>query len=147
MTTKARRRPWPLSKQSGFCLTTNRTFGREEWRESQRNFCVGVSWERIGAYLFAGGRKTTRKSLGELTLSFIEGNYRDEVTQDDRLLLESLKDAIPKEPKDEEIEFFARWQERLNHPEVVRLYKSWQKRLFSKEVLGHNFLSTFSEGV
>ena len=117
-----------------------------EWRESQRDFCVSVSWERIGEYLFAGGRKTTRKSLGELTQTFLDGNYRDEVTQDDRQLLESLKDAIPKDPKDEEIEFFARWHERLNRPEVVRLYKSWQKRLFSKEVIGHDFLSAFSEG-
>ena len=117
-----------------------------EWRKSQRDFCQSVSWERVGSYLFAGGRQTTRKSLGEQTLVFIMGNFKDDVTQDDRELLVSLKDAIPKDPKDEEIDFFARWQERLNHPEVIRLYKSWQKRLFSKEVGGHDFLSAFSEG-
>ena len=117
-----------------------------EWRDSQRNFCEVVSWERIGAYLFTGGRKNTRQSLGESTLKFIEGNYRDEVTQDDRRLLESLNDSMPREPKVEEIEFFERWQERLNHPKVVNLYKNWQKRLFAKDVLGHDLLSAFSEG-
>ncbi|WP_189472238.1 FtsK/SpoIIIE domain-containing protein [Litchfieldella qijiaojingensis] len=117
-----------------------------EWRESQRTFCERVPWDRIGASLFMGGRKTSRKSLGVETLDFIEGNYADDVTDDDRRLLEELKDTIPKEPKDDELEFFARWQERLNHPKVIKLYKAWQKRLFSKEVIGHDLLSAFSDG-
>jgi len=117
-----------------------------EWRESQHRFCKTVSWERIGAYLFAGGRKATRKSLGEQTLNYIDGNHRTDVTPDDRTFLEALKETTPKEPKDEELEFFTRWQERLSHPEAVKIFKGWQKRLFSKEVLGHDLLSAFSQG-
>ncbi|PCH74173.1 MAG: hypothetical protein COC12_04125 [Rhodobacteraceae bacterium] len=117
-----------------------------EWRESQREFCRLVSWDRLGTYLFSGGRAASRKSLGEQTLAFIEGNYRDEIEQEDREILETLSDRIPKEPKDEELDFFARWQEKLNHPNIIKIFKSWQKRLFSKEVVGQEMLSTFSEG-
>lgn len=117
-----------------------------EWRESQRAFCERVPWDRVGASLFMGRRKTSRKSLGVETLDFIEGNYADDFTDDDRRLLNELKDTIPKEPKDDELEFFARWQERLNHPKIIKIYKAWQKRLFSKVVLGHDLLSTFSDG-
>ena len=116
------------------------------WRPSQSHFCEAVSWERIGAALFGGGRRPPRESLGERTLRFIEGNFGDEVTKEDRDLLESMKDKTPGEPLDAEVEFFNRWQERLNHPKEVKLFKGWQKRLFSKEVLGHDLVSTFAEG-
>ena len=55
-----------------------------EWRKSQSTFCKRVSWDRLGASLFSGGRRTNRWRLGEKTLNFIEGNYRDEVTAEDR---------------------------------------------------------------
>ena len=116
------------------------------WRPSQGRFCEKVSWARVGASLFGGGRRPTRESLGERTLRFIEGNYGDEVTKEDRDLLESLTEAVPKEPRDVEVEFFNRWQERLNHPQEVKLFKSWQKRLFFKEVIGHDLLSALAEG-
>lgn len=117
-----------------------------EWRDSQREFCEGVSWERIGVHLFASGRRTRRRSLGEETLSFIEGNHADDVTPEDRKLLDSLKDSIPREPRDEELEFFARWQEKINHPDIIRIFKAWQRRLFFREVMGHDLLSAFSKG-
>ena len=117
-----------------------------EWRNSQSTFCERVPWERIGASLFSGGRRTNRKSLGEQTLAFIEGNYRDEVTPEDRALLETLKDTIPREPRDEELEFFARWQDKLNHPYIAKAYKAWHRRLFAKEVIGHDLLSALAEG-
>ena len=117
-----------------------------EWRKSQREFCELVSWERIGVYLFSGGRRTIRASLGEQTLAFIEGNYRGEVTPEDRELLQTLNDTIPREPRDEELDFFARWQDKLNHPKVVKVFKGWHRRLFSKEVTGHDLLSAFAEG-
>lgn len=117
-----------------------------EWRVSQQDFCEEVRWDRIGAVLFEGGRRTQRKHLGGETLVFLEGNYSEDLTDDDRKLLEKLPNAVPKEPKDEELEFFEKWQERLNHPTTFKLYKSWQKRLFAKEVVGHDLLSAFSEG-
>tara|TARA_R100000935_G_scaffold31251_1_gene51800 strand:+ start:27013 stop:32535 length:5523 start_codon:yes stop_codon:yes gene_type:complete len=117
-----------------------------EWRESQRKFCEKVSWDRVGAYLFSGARKVERKSLGEQTRSFIEGNYSDDVIADDLQLLETMKDAAPKDINEDELEFFTRWQERLNQPEVIKLYKAWQKRLFSKQVIGHDLIETLSEG-
>lgn len=117
-----------------------------EWRESQQAFCENVPWDRIGAGLFKGGRRTERKNLGQETLSFLEGNYSEDVTEDDRKLLEQLSNAIPKEPNDEELDFFDKWQERLNHPNTVKLYKNWQKRLFSKEVVGQDLLSAFADG-
>ncbi|TDV89926.1 S-DNA-T family DNA segregation ATPase FtsK/SpoIIIE [Halomonas alkaliantarctica] len=117
-----------------------------EWRMSQQAFCEEVPWDRIGAVLFEGGRRTQRKHLGSETLVFLEGNYSEDLTDDDRKLLDQLPNAVPKEPKDEELEFFEKWQERLNHPSTFKLYKSWQKRLFAKEVVGHDLLSAFSEG-
>ena len=62
------------------------------------------------------------------------------------MFIESLKDTIPREPRDEELEFFARWQDKFNHPYVVRIYKAWHRRLFSKEVIGHDLLSVVAEG-
>ena len=116
------------------------------WRESQKNFCKRVSWDRIGASLFSGGRRTTKRSLGEQTLAFIEGNYGDEVTDEDRDLLKTLKDTGSREPRDDELEFFARWQDKLNHPHVIRVFRDWHRRLFSKEVIGHDLMSAFAEG-
>lgn len=114
------------------------------WQDSQDAFCRKVSWERVGANLFGGGRRTVSTSLGMRTLSFIEGNYSSDVTKEDRDLLNSLKDTTPREPLDIEVEFFNRWQERVT-PEI-KLFKAWQKRLFSKEVMGHDLLSAFAEG-
>ena len=116
------------------------------WRESQENFCEHVSWERVGSSLFSGGRTTKRRTLGQQTLEFIEGNYGDDVTDEDRDLLENLKDTVPKEPRDDELEFYARWQDRLNHPHVIKVFKAWHRRLFSKEVIGHDLMSAFSDG-
>jgi len=114
------------------------------WRPSQETFCSKVSWERVGAGLFGGRRSTSTESLGQRTLRFIEGNYRHDVTKEDRDLLDSLTNTAPREPRDEEVEFFNRWQERLGRE--VKLFKPWQKRLFSKEVMGHDLLSAFAEG-
>ena len=116
------------------------------WRESQKNFCERVPWDRVGSSLFSGGGRATRRKLGEQTLDFIEGNYGDDVTDEDRHLLENLKDTVPREPRDEELEFFARWQDRLNSPHVIRLFKAWHRRLFSKEVIGHDLMSAFADG-
>lgn len=115
-----------------------------DWRETQEAFCRKVSWERVGASLFGGGRRTSTESLGKRTLRFIEGNYTHDVTEEDRDLLESLTNTTPREPRDVEVEFFNRWQERLSRE--IKLFKPWQKRLFSKEVLGHDLLSAFAEG-
>ena len=114
--------------------------------ESQRNFCERVSWDHIGSSLFSEGRRTTRRTLGNQTLDFIEGNYGDDVTDEDRDLLRTLKDTIPREPRDEELEFFERWQDRLNHPHVIKVFRAWHRRLFSKEVIGHDLMSAFAEG-
>jgi len=114
------------------------------WRDSQEAFCLKVSWERVGASLFGGGRSSSTESLGKRTLRFIEGNYGHDVTKEDRDLLESLTNTTPREPRDIEVEFFNRWQERLSRE--VKLFKPWQKRLFSKEVIGHDLLSAFAEG-
>lgn len=114
------------------------------WRPSQESFCRKVSWERVGAGLFGGRRSTSTESLGQRTLRFIAGNYGHDVTKDDRDLLNSLTNTTPREPSDEEVEFFNRWQERLGRE--VKLFKPWQKRLFSKEVMGHDLLSAFAEG-
>lgn len=114
------------------------------WRTSQETFCSKVSWERVGASLFGGGRSTSTESLGKRTLRFIEGNYGHDVTKEDRDLLDSLTNTTPREPRDVEVEFFNRWQERLGRE--VKLFKPWQKRLFSKEVMGHELLSAFAEG-
>lgn len=114
------------------------------WRPSQESFCRKVSWERVGAGLFGGRRSTSTESLGQRTLRFIEGNYGHDVTKDDRDLLNSLTNTTLREPSDEEVEFFNRWQERLGRE--VKLFKPWQKRLFSKEVMGHDLLSAFAEG-
>ena len=116
------------------------------WRESQENFCELVSWERVGSSLFSGGRTTRRRTLGQQTLEFIEGNYREDVTDEDRDLLWNLKDTVPREPRDEELEFFARWQDRLNRPNIIRLFKAWHRRLFSREVIGHDLMSAFADG-
>ena len=116
------------------------------WRPSQSRFCSVVSWERIGAALFGSGRRPPKESLGERTLNYIQGNFGDEVTKEDRELLESMTDKASGEPSDAEVEFFNCWQERLNHPKEVKLFKGWQKRLFSKEVIGHDLISTFAEG-
>ena len=116
------------------------------WRSSQSRFCEAVSWERLGAALFGAGRRPPKESLGERTLRFIEGNFSEEVGEEDRDLLKSMKDKAPGEPLDAEVEFFNRWQERLNHPSAAKLFKGWQKRLFSKEVLGHDLISTFADG-
>ena len=114
------------------------------WRPSQETFCRKVSWERLGASLFGGRRSTSTESLGKRTLRFIEGNYGHDVTKEDRDLLDSLPNTAPREPRDVEVEFFNRWQERLSRE--VKLFKPWQKRLFSNEVLGHDLLSAFAEG-
>lgn len=114
------------------------------WRPSQEAFCRKVSWERVGASLFGGKRSNSTESLGRRTLRFIEGNYGHDVTKEDRDLLDSLTNTAPREPRDVEVEFFNRWQERLGRE--VKLFKPWQKRLFSKEVLGHDLLSAFAEG-
>jgi DNA segregation ATPase FtsK/SpoIIIE, S-DNA-T family len=114
------------------------------WRPSQEAFCRKVSWERVGASLFGGRRSTSTESLGRRTLRYIEGNYGHDVTNEDRDLLDSLTNIAPREPRDVEVEFFNRWQERLGLE--VKLFKPWQKRLFSKEVMGHDLLSAFAEG-
>lgn len=114
------------------------------WRPSQESFCRKVSWERVGASVFGGKRSSSTESLGKRTLRFIEGNYGHDVTIEDRDLLDSLTNTTPREPRDVEVEFFNRWQERLGRD--VKLFKPWQKRLFSKEVIGHDLLSAFAEG-
>lgn len=114
------------------------------WRPSQEAFCRKVSWERVGASVFGGKRSSSTESLGKRTLRFIEGNYGHDVTKEDRDLLDSLTNTTPREPRDVEVEFFNRWQERLGRD--VKLFKPWQKRLFSKEVIGHDLLSAFAEG-
>ncbi|MBB4212666.1 FtsK/SpoIIIE domain-containing protein [Rhodothalassium salexigens] len=114
------------------------------WRPSQESFCRKVSWERVGASVFGGKRSSPTESLGKRTLRFIEGNYGHDVTKEDRDLLDSLTNTTPREPRDVEVEFFNRWQERLGRD--IKLFKPWQKRLFSKEVIGHDLLSAFAEG-
>ena len=116
-----------------------------DWRESQVEFCYRVPWDRVGVYLFTGTRKAVRKPLGQRTLEYISGNFGDEVTSEDRQFLESLNETAPKDVVEDELDFFARWQERLNHPDVMPIYKLWQKRLFSKEVNGHDLVSTLSD--
>ena len=127
-------------------LDDEHELGPGAWRESQENFCQHVSWDRVGSSLFSGGRRTRRRTLGQQTLEFIEGNYGDDVTDEDRDLLENLKDTVPREPRDDELEFYARWQDRLNHPHVIKVFKAWHRRLFSKEVIGHDLMSAFSNG-
>ncbi len=117
-----------------------------EWRESQRRFCETVSWERIGSEIFAKNQRMKNPPLGQKTLDYIEGNFPTDVTEEDRELLTSLPNTIPKEPRDEERDFFDRWQERLNHPDAIRLFKNWQRRVVSKEVLGHDLISTLYQG-
>lgn len=117
-----------------------------EWRDSQRQFCELVSWERIGATLFKGGRRNPKKRIGQQTLNFIQNNYQSEVIAEDLILLKSLSDAAPRDPKEEEIEFFSRWQERLGHPSMIKVYKAWQKRVFSKDVEGRDLLGAFFDG-
>lgn len=114
------------------------------WQPSQESFCRKVSWERVGASLFGGRRNAATESLGQRTLRFIEGNFGHDVTKEDKDLLDSLTNTAPREPRDDEVEFFNRWQERLGRE--VKLFKPWQKRLFSKEVMGHDLLSAFAEG-
>ena len=116
------------------------------WRDSQKNFCEHVPWDRIGSSLFSGGSRPTRRKLGEQTLEFIEGNHSDDVIDEDRLLLRNLKDTVPREPRDEEVEFFARWQDRLSHPQAMRVFNAWHRRVFFKEVIGHDLMSAFADG-
>ena len=117
-----------------------------DWRDSQRNFCEKVSWEEVGINIFDGGKKVNSQNLGEQTLEFIAGNYSNDVSDEDRALLNFLPNTAPKEPREEEVEFFYRWQERLNNPKSMPLFKKWQKRLFSREVIGHDLISAFAEG-
>lgn len=115
-----------------------------KWQLSQEAFCRQVSWERIGARLFGGGRNPSSESLGKQTLRFLEGNYSHDVVRADRELLDSLTVTAPREPREAEVDFFNRWLERLSRE--VKLFKPWQKRLFSKEVSGHDLLTAFAEG-
>lgn len=117
-----------------------------EWRKSQRDFCELVPWDRVGSAIFASGRRSTKRGLGEKTLEFIEGNFKDDVSDDDRKLLEELGPSALKEPREEELAFFDKWQERLSHPDFIDLHRGWQKRLFSKEVLGQDLLTALSDG-
>ncbi len=122
----------------------NFNFG--DWRQSQKEFCERVSWTRFGKRIFSGSRKTTRTGMGKRTLKFIEGNYGDEVSDTDRTLLENLTRNPSNPPKEEEREFFDKWQDKLNHPQA-RLFKPWLQRIYPKSVSGRDLLSTIEQGV
>ena len=113
------------------------------WRPSQENFCKKVSWERVGARVFEGSRNTKSPKIGERTKEFIEGDYHDEVTEEDKEVLNNMLDNPPS-PKETEIEFFNRWGERL--ATNISLFNAWQKRLFLKEKSGRDLLSAFFAG-
>ncbi|MBR2124034.1 MAG: DNA translocase FtsK [Acetobacter sp.] len=115
-----------------------------KWRPSQEMFCQKVSWTRLGKKIFENTRKDKKEKLGERTLRFIEGNYSNDITDEERGLLTTLKEIKPSEPCPAEIAFFNRWQERLSTD--MKLSKAWQKRIFSKEVIGHDLLSALAEG-
>ncbi|MGY6409432.1 MAG: FtsK/SpoIIIE domain-containing protein [Alkalilacustris sp.] len=116
------------------------------WLPSQEAFCRKVSWERVGIYVFEGksGGGGGGEGLGLRTLRFLEGDYSFDITKEDRDLLENLPDRTPRPPRDVEVEFFNRWQERLQRN--GSLFKAWQKRLFAKDVSGQDLCSTFAEG-
>ncbi len=115
------------------------------WRLSQKHFCEKVSWEKLGANLFGSKPRTTRVKLGERTLTFIAGNFLHALSTEDRVLLETMTDAVPRDPRKVEIDFFNRWKERLSDPREIKIFKEWQKRVFSNQVVGHDLISTFTK--
>ncbi|MCY4543385.1 MAG: FtsK/SpoIIIE domain-containing protein [Rhodobacteraceae bacterium] len=117
-----------------------------QWRQSQIDFCERVSWESVGKHIFSSSRKTGYGQLGERTREFIEGNYRDEVTPEELVLLDSLPVSRPSHPKREELEFFDKWRDRLALASRATLFKHWHKRLYSKGILGHDLLTVFERG-
>ena len=114
------------------------------WEESQETFCRKVSWEKVGSNIFEGRRRSSSLRLGERTLLYINEEYSDQFTQEDEDLLKSMSSTAPLEPREDEVEFFYKWQERIALQ--TKLYKAWQKRLYSKEVIGYDLLSAFAGG-
>ena len=116
-----------------------------QWLKSQRDFC-SLDWNRFGSRIFEGGRKSTAVNLGEETLGFIEGNHSYDIEDEDRRVLEGMGSRSPKEPKEDEVDFYNRWKDRLAHPTAAKLNKKWQKRVFPREVSGSDLLSALSDG-
>ena len=118
------------------------------WLESQKNFCEKVDWKRIGMRIFHAGKRPVSRGLGLQTLEYLKGNFEHDITFADDKLLNSMQNSIPSEPVEREVEFYYRWKERLSHPNPVAssIFKKWQSRLFSKEVIGQDILAVIFNG-
>ena len=115
------------------------------WLKSQRNFCA-LDWNRFGSRVFEGRGRSATIDLGAETLAFIDGNHSHDVTEEDRRVLESMGSRNPKEPKEDEVDFYNRWKDRLAHIDAAKLNKKWQKRVFPREISGGDLLSALSDG-
>ena len=116
-----------------------------EWLQSQRDFC-SLDWNRFGSRVFEGRGRSGSVNLGVETLEFIEGNHFHDITDEDRRVLEGMRGHNHREPKEDEVDFYNRWRDRLAHPKIAKLNKKWQKRVFPREVLGSDLLSVLSDG-
>ena len=115
------------------------------WLPSQQKFC-DLNWNRFGSRVFEGSSRRTAGNLGSETLNYIKRNHSHDIIDADRTVLDGMASRAPQRPREDEVEFYNRWKDRLAHPAATSLNKKWQKRVFPREILGNDLLSTMSDG-
>ena len=99
------------------------------WRESQQRVAQ-FPWADVRAF-FRERARSPRTTLGKETIDYLDDEFPKELSEQDRDLLEDVRretdDASP-----EEEDVFLRHRERLSTKS--RLYKRWERFVFSKPV-------------
>lgn len=120
-----------------------------EWRPSQDRFCREAIWNRHAHEIFCARRKSNSKNLGQETLDYIRGDFEDELDEELEAFLLSA-DAKEKNKgrstEEEDKAFFDKWRDELANAPSRALYNQWYKRVFDKEVRGHDLLTTLLKG-
>lgn len=117
----------------------------DAWTKSQEDFCRNVDWSRYGESLLKAKARPKSKSLGNLTLEFIDAEYSDEKDEALEEYLATLNTRTQAAEKDRW--FFDLWQDRMRASRKLKLVELWRKYLFSDEVRGDDLLICLIEGV
>ena len=99
------------------------------WRSSQQRV-VEFAWGDVQAF-FRERRRKTKSTLGQETIKYLDDEFPNEISKEDRETLEEVKrETDDSSPEQEAV--FLRHRERLSGN--GRLYKRWERFVFNKPI-------------